>query len=343
MFTSSEAYASIVSAAPNPGQVTRRESSGLFLSRYQQQRPYATDDYSRGQYRTPRDEALTKRYIQTNPSPLQYCLVLDIDHEDALMRAFRMGLPVPSWVAQSPTGKAHAGYLLANPFSTTDPAQGKALRLAARVEAGLRHEIGADPGYSGLLMKNPLHEHWDTRWGTDALHTLAQMAEDLGTSLPGPQRRKGFDQDYAGLGRNCLLFEQTRVWAYSAVRRYWTDGQDAFGDAVHDHLQVLNSQLAAPLPAVEVRGLANGITRWTWARMTPEGFQAIQKERSTKGNQVKTARALEREQAVLRLRADGHRWQAIADTLGMSLDAAKAIGRRAKIKKVSLPISNMGL
>lgn len=330
MFTSPEAYASIVSVPPNPGQVTRREASGLFTSRYLLKRPYATDDYTRGQYRTPLETALTKRYIQTNPTPLQFCLVLDIDHDDALDRAFAPGLPMPSWVAQSPSGKAHAGYLLASPFSTTDPSQAKALRLAARVEEGLRRQLDADPGYSGLLMKNPLHEAWDTKWGSDALHTLGRMAEDLGTSLPAGLGRKGYDEGYAGLGRNCLLFEKTRVWAYSAVRRYWEDGQEGFLQAVHDHVTVLNAGLATPLPAVEAKALAVGITRWTWARMTPQGFQAVQKKRSTKGNQVKTARAQEREAAVLRLRAEGHRWQAIADTLGMSLRAAQSIGLRAK-------------
>ncbi|WP_345453842.1 primase C-terminal domain-containing protein, partial [Arthrobacter gyeryongensis] len=155
---------------------------------------------------------------------------------------------------------------------------------------------------------------------------------ELGTNLPAPSERKPRG-DVAGLGRNCLLFEQTRVWAYSAVRRYWSDGLPAFRHAVEDHLTVLNAQLAVPLGAVEVAGIASSIAHWTWATMTPESFQAVQKERGTKGAaksaEVRSARAREREQAVLQLRAEGHRWQAIADTLGMSLRAAQSIGRRA--------------
>jgi hypothetical protein len=346
VFTHSEAYASHSFSSPNPGQVTRRESSGLFVSRYQLRHPLATDDYTRGVYRMPLQAALTKRYIETNPKNLRYCLVLDIDHTDALYRAFRTDLPMPSWVAESPSGKAHAGYLLANPFSTSDPDQAKVVRLAARVEEGLRRQLDADPGYSGLIMKNPVHEHWETKWGADALHTLARMAEELGSHLPRETRtRKGYRHDVAGLGRNCFLFEEARHWAYAAVRRYWEDGQEAFLHAVHDRVQLLNEQLPVPLPAVEVKALATGITRWTWAHMTPQGFQDVQKERSTKGNQVKTARAREREEAVLRLRTEGHRWQAIADTLGMSLGAAQEIGRRAKkrTEKPTLPISNMGM
>lgn len=334
------------SAGPNRGQVTRRDASGLFVSHYKLQRPLASDDYRRGVYRMPREEALTKRYIETNPKSLRYCIVLDIDHTDALVRAFRTGLPMPSWVSEAPTGKAHAGYLLSNAFDTSDPNQQKACRLAARIEEGLRREIGADPGYSGLIMKNPVHEAWDTKWGADALHTLARMAEDLGTSLPRETRtRKGYRGDVAGLGRNCLLFEETRIWAYSAVRRYWGDGQEAFLAAVQDHVHMLNQQLAVPLPQVEAKALATSITRWTWANMTPQGFKEVQAKRGASGGHksgaARTARAREREEAVLRLRAEGHRWQAIADTLGMSLDAAKAIGRRAK--KCHEPISNMGV
>lgn len=341
MFINSEAYASILPAAPNQGQVTRREPSGLFMARYLQKRPYATDNLAHGIHQTARESALMMRYIQANPRPLAYCLVLDVDHPDALMRAFRTDLPCPSWVAQSPTGRAHAGYLLAAPFSTEDPTQAKARNLAARVEEGLRRQLDADPGYSGLMTKNPLHADWDTKWGSNALHTLAQMAAELGSNLPKRFARTD-PKDVAGLGRNCLLFEETRVWAYSAVRRYWADGQGAFLQAVRDHLQLLNLQLPLPLETVEVDGIASSITRWTWATMTPEGFSRSQRTRSVKGNLVKTERAREREQAVLRLRAQGRRWQDIADSLGMSLGAAQEIARRAKKRseKPTLPISD---
>lgn len=301
----------------------------VFLSRYRQKWPHATDDLSLGIYRSPRDLALTKRYIQTTPRPLHYCLVLDIDHSDALLRAFRPDLPRPSWVAQSPSGRAHAGYLLANPFSSDDPQQQKAARLASRIEAGLRQQLDADPGYSGLMTKNPLHSSWETKWGTSALHTLAQMAQDLGSNLGAVPSRK-YRGDVAGLGRNCQLFEKTRLWSYSAVRRYWEDGPEAFHLAVRDHVTVLNSQLPVPLDVAEAHGIASSIARWTWATMTPEKFREVQQKRSAKGNQTKTARALQREQTVLKMRAEGMKWQTIADTLGMSLDAAKSIGRRAQ-------------
>jgi hypothetical protein len=305
------------------------QAADAFLSRYRQPWPYATDRLRDGVRREERSDALRRRYIQANPRCLAYCLVMDIDHQDALVRAFRTGLPVPSWVSESPSGRAHAGYLLAVPFSTADQAQTRTLRLAARVQEGLRRQLDADPGYSGLMTKNPLHPDWLTTWGTDELHSLAAMARDLGTDLPKAVRKRAAD-DGAGLGRNCLLFEQARHWAYAAVRRYWQDGLDPFQDAVRDHLALLNAQLPVPLDAPEVQAIAKSISTWTWRNMTPASFQATQARRAAKGNQTITARAREREQAVLALRDQGLRWQVIADTLGMSERAARQVGVRAR-------------
>lgn len=312
--------------------VQQAEVEALFLSRYKIKRPLATDTLSSGIRQTGLQEALKQRYIQTNPGSIVYSLVLDVDHADALYRAYNTDLPTPSWVAQSPSGRAHAGYMLKVPFRTDAPEQRKAASLAARVEEGLRRRLDADPGYAGLITKNPIHEDWDTLWGTPELHSLAGMAEQLGKDLPKPlARKRGAESEaYAGLGRNCLLFEETRQWAYTAFLRYSKDSLSDFMAAVHDHVTILNSQLSTPLPESEVRSIANSISRWTWKNFSEANFSAIQTRRSVKGNSVKTARALEREAQVLMMREEGWKWQGIADTLGMSLRAAQSIGLRAK-------------
>lgn len=334
------------SILPRTAHGSTTEPAETFTSHYRISRPLAADDYRHGVRRFPRDQALSKRHIQVNPPGLLARITIDVDHDDAVLRAYRQDLPRPSWVAESPSGRAHAGYLLSIPVSLTKTDQ-KALHFAACIEEALRCELGGDPGYVGLMTKNPLHPDWDVRWGTTELHTLANMAEQLAGRLPSRDQyttRTGYRADVVGLGRNCRLFEETRLWSYEAVRRYWEDGTEAFNAAVHDHASLLNAALMTPLPVSEVQALANSISRWTWEKFTPERFRDVQRTRSTKGNQVKTARALEREQTVVSMRAEGIRWQTIADTLGMSLDAAKAIGRRAARRKiVSLPISEPGL
>nr|WP_010891119.1 replication initiation protein [Corynebacterium glutamicum]CAA51237.1 hypothetical protein [Corynebacterium glutamicum] len=49
--------------------------------------PLASDNLRDGIYRTSRDKALDKRYIETNPDAISNLLVVDIDKQDALLRS----------------------------------------------------------------------------------------------------------------------------------------------------------------------------------------------------------------------------------------------------------------
>lgn len=250
---------------------------------YRQTWPSATDDLSKGTYRQPRELALKRRYIQANPSALITQLVIDVDHDDALDRAMSMvsGIPAPSYVAQSPTGRAHVGYLLKAPVCRTDNARLEPMRFAARVEAGLVNALDADRGYAGFLTKNPVHDHWDTVWGTERLYTLKELATQLPGWLPRTLPRKAADN--SGLGRNVALFNRVRLWSYSGVRRYWDDGPTVWGEVTEAYAWAVNQEFAAPLDRSEVTHLARSVSRWTWRNFTPERFTEIQTERGRNG------------------------------------------------------------
>ncbi|MGY3382100.1 hypothetical protein ACVWYS_004123 [Arthrobacter sp. TE12231] len=250
---------------------------------YRQTWPSATDDLSKGTYRQRREVALQRRYIQANPSALITSLVIDVDHDDALLRAMDQtsGVPTPSYVAQSPTGRAHVGYLLKAPVCRTDNARLEPMRFAARVEAGLVNALDADRGYAGFLTKNPIHEHWDTVWGTDRLYTLKELATDLWGWMPRTLPRKAADN--SGLGRNVALFNRVRLWSYPGVRRYWSDGPTVWGEVTHAYALAVNQEFAVPLDGQEVDHLARSVSRWTWRNFTPERFTEIQTERGRNG------------------------------------------------------------
>jgi hypothetical protein len=256
---------------------------------YRQTWPSATDDLTAGTYRQPRALALQRRYIQANPSALITQLVIDVDHDDALTRAMSLtsGVPMPSYVAQSPTGRAHVGYLLKVPVCRTDNARLEPMRFAARVEAGLVNALDADRGYAGFLTKNPVHEHWDTFWGTDRFYTLKDLATQLPGWLPRTLPRKAADN--SGLGRNVALFNRVRLWSYSGVRRYWNDGPTIWGEVTEAYALAVNQEFAAPLDASEVAHLARSVSRWTWRNFTSERFTEIQRERGRKGSQAAAA------------------------------------------------------
>jgi hypothetical protein len=263
---------------------------------YRQTWPSATDDLSKGTYRQPRELALQRRYVQANPSALITQLVIDVDHEDALLRAMDQtsGVPTPSYVAQSPTGRAHVAYLLKAPVCRTDNARLEPMRFAARVEAGLVAALDADRGYAGFLTKNPVHEHWDTVWGADRLYSLKELATQLPGWMPRTLPRKAADN--SGLGRNVALFNRVRLWSYSGVRRYWGDGPTTWGEVTEAYALAVNQEFAAPLDGQEVTHLARSVSRWTWRNFTPERFTEIQTARSHKAAEKRTidrAKALE--------------------------------------------------
>ena len=189
--------------------------------------PQATDDLALGIRRTSREQALTRAYIETNPRDLHSLLVTDIDHYDAVIRAlwdtkhFR-----PNIITENPrNGHAHAIWVLLHPFPTTDYARRRPVYQAATITEGLRRYTDADAGYSGLITKNPLHEHWHTLYLHKHRFTFAELVAGLRGVDSYPERgwrtsKRLARTDYAGLGRNCFVFETVRIWAYPEVHHH---------------------------------------------------------------------------------------------------------------------------
>ena len=257
--------------------------------------PMASDDLLRGVYRMPRNKALTKRYVQANPHALANLLVVDVDHPDAALRALsNIGShPMPNAIVENPrNGHAHAVWALTEPVTKTERARLKPLLYAASVTEGLRRALDGDSCYSGLITKNPTHEHWVTHWLSDDLHSLRQLEHELGPNMPPP----GWSKDRprratTGLRRNCTLFEEARWWAYRELR-HWFGNPQGLSDAIHRGVALRNLEFNEPLPVPEAAGIARSITRWitTKSRMWNDGpivydatFTLIQSARGRKG------------------------------------------------------------
>lgn len=234
----------------------------------------ATDHFAAGVYRMPRPDALERRYVQANPRALVNLLVVDVDHADAVLRAVSAvgSHPMPTAVVENPAnGHAHALWALAEPITTTEYAHRKPVVYAAAITEGLRRALDGDKGYSGLITKNPQHDHWRTEWFTTTPRTLADLAAGLGDNMPPRDwRRTQPREDTAGLGRNCALFEAVRRDAYSAARKIrlrheHPTAQDSADllTAITTAAETRNAEFTEPLHASEVRALAASIHRWT--------------------------------------------------------------------------------
>lgn len=257
--------------------------------------PLASDDLKAGIYRTARETARGKRYIESNPQALSNLLVVDVDHEDALMRSL-WDRPdwLPNAVVENPAnGHAHAVWALQEPVTRTEYAHRRPLAFAAAVTEGLRRSVDGDAAYSGLMTKNPEHVDWDTSWTSDRLYGLQELSRHLQAAgfMPAPSWRRTRRKRPVGLGRNCSVFETARVWAYREVRHHWGD-EDGLGNAITERVHEINAGFSEPLPAREARDIAKSIHRWiiTESRMWADGpavyeatFTAMQAARGRKG------------------------------------------------------------
>ncbi|MEV5568084.1 replication initiation protein [Streptomyces sp. NPDC052196] len=275
-------------------------------------RPYATNRLQEGIRREQRPVAMTRRYVEANPSAISNLLVVDVDHSDAVLRAVSSvgSHPLPNAVVENPVnGHAHAVWALAEAVTRTEYARRKPLAYAAAVTEGLRRALDGDAAYSGLMTKNPLHTDWSTEWLHGGLHTLGGLEEALSGHMPPTRWRetKRFRTNITGLGRNCSIFETARTWAYREVRHHF-GSPDTLHTAIHAEVHTRNAEFAEPLPAVEARSIANSIHRWitTRSRMWKDGaavyeatFVAIQSARAKKGGAGRAARRNERTAAML--------------------------------------------
>jgi hypothetical protein len=285
-------------------------------------RPYCTDDFAFGLMVRPKASAARCRYIQPNTPFAISWLVFDIDHPDGAIRWEDMFIPPPSIiVANATNGHAHLLYAIKTPvFSTPD--HPKPLRLAAAIQEAMREKLDGDPGYAGLITKNPLHPDWRVIVWPMAVYELEDLACWVDLSKPKKRPRK----EEIGLGRNCSLFDRLRHWAYRWIATYKdTATADEWGRVVFAQAAKLND-FNLPLHESEVRAIAKSTAKWCWGRFdiqaSNERFSKLQAVRGKKGGVVSGVARLaknadKREEARL-MRAQGQSYRQIAEALGVS-------------------------
>src|SRR5699024_7392328 len=133
-----------------------------------------------------------RRYIEANPQAVSNLLVVDIDHEDALLRSIwdRDGWR-PNAVVENPAnGHAHAVWALAEPITRTEYARRKPLAYAAAVTEGLRRYVDCAKIYSGQMTNNPDQAPRAASWWSTALYTPPQLDDYLAMHNLAPPRSR---------------------------------------------------------------------------------------------------------------------------------------------------------
>lgn len=273
-------------------------------------RPYCTDDPHMGQTVRGRDAALKFANIQPNTSGKVVWLAFDMDMGDGATAWDRLSAPPPTLAIENPrNGHAHLLYELEVPVPRTEAARAKPLLYLAAAQEGIRRKLGADPGYSGHLCKNPFSDRWQTRQWAET-YTLGEIADWVDLPRIADMQKRVADPDYAGLGRNCELFERLRPVAYRLVRRFWVPGgSEPFRDALRVVADDFNAGFAIPLPVAEVRAIAASCARWVWKHFDPAAFRAIQSKRGARKGAAKREALMP---VVLRLIGEGKTQREVA-------------------------------
>lgn len=282
-------------------------------------RPYCSDSLQReGLYRLPIAEAMSRLLIQPNTAKLHVALCFDVDRPTAAIDWQDRGLPEPNLSVKNPVnGHAHLIYLLEVPVPVSELSRIKPIQFMAAIQEGMRRQLEADRGYAGLVVKNPRHAKWITVEWTDQPYELSYLAEFVDLPSPAEMRRRSQCKNYAGLGRNCTIFETVRRQAYSLVRDYWRPGGESlFRSAVLEAVLTSNSRdVGNPLDSKECRTIAKSISRWVWRQFTPAQFREVQSARGKAKGAGKRSEALPE---ALRMSAEGYSQQKIAESLGVT-------------------------
>lgn len=283
---------------------------------YLPRRPYCTNDPRDGQTVRGREDALSFRNIQPNTSGKVVWLSFDVDHPDGATAWDRLSAPPPTLAIENPAnGHAHLLYALEAPVPRTEAARARPLLYLAAAQEGIRRKLGADPGYSGHLCKNPFHSSWQTRQWAHT-YSLAELADWVDLPRIADMKKRVADPDYAGLGRNCELFERLRPLSYSLVRRFWIPGGfEHFRDALRVLCDDLNAAFAVPLPIAEVRAISASCARWVWKHFDPASFRELQSKRGARKGAAKREALMPE---VLRLIGEGKSQREVAAAVGVN-------------------------
>lgn len=224
-------------------------------------KPYCTDDLSSGLLVRPKSQAILRKYVQMNPPTSLQGFTIDIDRPLAVEAHEQALLPPPSiLVINQLNGHGHAIYLLRTPVIRSACARDKPLRWISSIALGYRRRLGGDPGYSGLIVRNPLHpDHHVLDFGR--LYELEELDRPLDLEDKRPTKKHEHE---AGAGRNVHLFNSVRFWAYERVGEH--ESFQAWHSEVISKCRAVNAMFLPPLPESEVRATAKSITKWTWAR-----------------------------------------------------------------------------
>jgi hypothetical protein len=259
-------------------------------------KPYCTNQLGHLLIR-PKDMALKHAYIQFNPIHRTYWLVFDIDYPQRRYWYDEWDLPTPNIEVVNPKNDhQHLFYLLDPAVFTLRQARQDILKLAADVDRGLTELLDADRGYGKLIAKNPFSDCWFVEVWNEKEWCLTELIQWIPKKLLKQKRKP---KEEIGLGRNCIVFEKTRLFAYSEWRRLKFNDDVRLFENVYAKALDFNNDFIIPMQLQEVKSITRSVCKWTAKHHTEADFSYIQKERNLISQDVRKAKSDKRAKEII--------------------------------------------
>lgn len=202
--------------------------------------------------REPANSAWWYPYIQTGSSATAFtALVFDCDNPDESQYALVDRLPKPNWIVVNPvSGNFHVTYALSCPVHKYPKASEKPIRWLRHISEYYRDALSADPGYAGVLTRNPaplIATGDKTEWHRRDPYELRELDDVIPQSWTPPRIST------TGVGRNVNLFTDVMKWAGS---------KENISIPVLTEATQRNRKFDVPLPDSEVRRTARKISEY---------------------------------------------------------------------------------
>jgi hypothetical protein len=246
-------------------------------------KPYCADEVRDGLRILPAKLAITKRHIQVN-SPNAFRFILhDIDYPGSYYAARDGILPPPNIIMVHKQKKhAHCAYMLETPVARHSAARLAPLRFFAAVENGFRRRLMADPNFTGLIIKNPLHSDWHVEWLRENPYTLTELH---GWLFPRDLEGNSQLERWSGASRNVACFDVLRLYAYKNVLQLKKAGENlsGFESRLFELAMTTNYDFSVPLTFGELRSISRSVAKWVWRVFSDSAFSALQSVRGRRG------------------------------------------------------------
>ena len=235
-------------------------------------KPYCTDLKGSGLIIRGRDSAFTRSYVQHNPPALCHWLTFDQDHENLTLWE-EANLPEPNLIVRNlENRRAHVSYAIES-VCTSEAAKPRPMAYAQAIQEAYCEKLQADPGYTGLITKNPMHEDWHVWELHTHVYKLGELAEHVELEQRYWTRKRAANHGHYGLGRNCALFHRLRFWAYDWIVFYRDEEDTVFIEWMEIVLCKAEefNIFPQPLPYGEIKSTAKSVGKWVWERFFPTG------------------------------------------------------------------------